>query len=193
VGNDPPGRNSNPLARLLLAPSGKSHEEITFMNPMMIVAILVISAVPVCAQGQQPSAVKLRADAQNVVKIISGDKLKTQTYCEIAELSDQIDQEEDPTKAEELSQKRDQLERKLGSEFVALVGGLKDIDPNSQDGQEIGSILQELDKFCGISIGFATPFIAAGTRRLPTPAWEIWPSHGPWQVMAGNRLTSGID
>jgi hypothetical protein len=119
------------------------------MTLMLKVAILAISAVPMCAQAKQPSAVKLKADAQNVAKIISGDKLQTQTYCEIAELSDQIDQEEDPTKAEELSQKRDQLEGKLGPEFVALVGGLKDIDPNSQDGQEIGSILQELDKFCG--------------------------------------------
>ena len=83
------------------------------MNLMLVVAILAISAVPMYVQAQKPSAVKLRADAQNVVKIISGDKLQTQTYCEIAELSDQIDQEEDPTKAEELSQKRDQLEGKL--------------------------------------------------------------------------------
>jgi hypothetical protein len=41
--------------------------------------------VPVCAQAQQPSGAKLKADAQNVVKIISGDKAKTQTYCQIDE------------------------------------------------------------------------------------------------------------
>ena len=68
------------------------------MNLMLIVAILAISAVPMYAEAQKPSAVKLKADAQNVVKIISGDKLKTQTYCEIAELNDQIDQEEDRRK-----------------------------------------------------------------------------------------------
>ena len=119
------------------------------MNLMLIVAVLAIAAVPMYAEAQKPSAVKLKADAQNVVKIISGDKLKTQTYCEIAELNDQIDQEEDPAEAEKLSRTRDQLERQLGPEYVALVSGLKDIDPNSQGGQEAGSILEELDKLCG--------------------------------------------
>jgi hypothetical protein len=41
------------------------------------------------------------------------------------------------------------LEEKLGPEYVALLGGLKDIDPDSHDGQEIGSILAALDRFCG--------------------------------------------
>jgi hypothetical protein len=119
------------------------------MNRLLIIAILVISTVPLYAQGQTPNTAKLKADAQNVVKIISGDKLKTQTYCEIAELSDQIDEEENPTKAEELSHRVNKLEEKLGPEYLALVGGLKDIDPNSQDAQEIGSILEALDRFCG--------------------------------------------
>jgi len=29
-----------------------------------------------------------------------------------------------------------------------LVGNLKDIDPNSQDAREIGSILEALDRLC---------------------------------------------
>ncbi len=87
------------------------------MNRLLIIAILVISTVPLYAQGQRPNTAKLKADAQNVVKIISGDKLKTQTYCEIAELSDQIDEEENPTKAEELSHKVNKLEEKLGPEY----------------------------------------------------------------------------
>jgi hypothetical protein len=120
-----------------------------FMNRLLIIAILVISTVPLYAQGQTPNTAKLKAEAQNVVKIISGDKPKTQTYCEIAELSDQIDEEENPTKAKELSHKVNKLEEKLGPEYLALVGGLKDIDPNSQDAQEIGSILEALDRFCG--------------------------------------------
>jgi hypothetical protein len=119
------------------------------MNVILIVAILAISAVPMYAEAQKPSAVKLKAHAQNVVESIGGDKVKIQTYCEIAELNDQIDQEEDPAEAEKLSQTRDQLEKQLGPEYVALVSGLKDIDPNSQGGQEVGSILEELDKLCG--------------------------------------------
>ena len=56
------------------------------MNLMSRVAILAISAVPMYAQDQQSGMVKLKADAQNVVKIIRGDKLKTQIYCEILDL-----------------------------------------------------------------------------------------------------------
>ena len=121
------------------------------MNIMVMVAILVISAMPAYAQGQQQSSVKLKEDAQSVVKIISGDKSKMQTYCEIAGLGDQVDQavqEQDTKKAEELSQKMNELGEKLGPEFVALADGLKNMDPNSQDGQEIGSIILKLDEFC---------------------------------------------
>ena len=41
------------------------------MNVKLIVAILVIAAAPVCAQAQKPKVTK--ADAQKVLKIISGD------------------------------------------------------------------------------------------------------------------------
>ena len=39
----------------------------------------------------------------------------------------------------------DELGKKLGPEYVALMVGLEEIDPESQDGQEIGSTL---DKLC---------------------------------------------
>ena len=48
----------------------------------LIVAALVIAAVPVCAQAQPTPLTK--ADAQNVFKIIGGDKAKTQTFCDMA-------------------------------------------------------------------------------------------------------------
>jgi hypothetical protein len=66
------------------------------MNLKLIVAILVIAAVPVCAQAQPPSiATVTKADAQNVLKIISGDKAKTHTYCDIVKLGDQIEEAEE--------------------------------------------------------------------------------------------------
>jgi len=116
----------------------------------LIIAILAIATAPVCAQAQQSSTAKLKADAQNVVKIISGDKGKTQTYCQITHLSDQLDETEEKEKAEELSQKITVLAGTLGPEYVALVHSLQDadIDPKSQDAQEIGSILIALDKLC---------------------------------------------
>ncbi len=45
------------------------------MNLKLIVAILAIAVVSVCAQAQQPSGAKVKADVQNVVKIISGDNV----------------------------------------------------------------------------------------------------------------------
>ena len=48
------------------------------MNLRLIVTILVVAAVPLCAQAQKQSAAKVtKRDAQKVVRIISGDKAKT--------------------------------------------------------------------------------------------------------------------
>jgi hypothetical protein len=40
------------------------------------------------------------------------------------------------------------LKKKLGLEFVALVDGVRDVDPDSPDGQEIASIIESLDESC---------------------------------------------
>jgi hypothetical protein len=120
------------------------------MNRKLIVAILVIAAVPVCAQAQKPSAVT-KADAQKVLNIISGDKAKTQTYCDMTKLGEQIEQaneKKDNKMVNELSQKLVALGEKLGSEYVDLMDGLEDINPNSQVGQEIESVLLGLDRLC---------------------------------------------
>jgi len=122
------------------------------MNRLLIVTTLVIFTVPTYAHAQEPNAAILKAEAQKVVSLISGDKLKTQTYCEIGDLSEQLNQAEedkDGQKVGDLSQKISKLEEKLGTEYTALVRNLKDIDPNSRDGQEIDSIIEELDAFCG--------------------------------------------
>jgi len=75
-----------------------------------------------------------------------------QTYCELIAISDQIGQaneEEDTKKAEELSNKADELEKTLGPEFVALAGELNKLEPNSEEAKEIGLILDKLDELCG--------------------------------------------
>jgi len=122
------------------------------MNRLLTLAILAISTVPLYAQGQQPDAAKLKADARKVVDIISADKAKIQTYCQFANLSDAMAEaihEQDTTKAKELSEKANELEKNLGPEFAALADELKNMDPNSQGGQEVGAILDRLDEFCG--------------------------------------------
>jgi hypothetical protein len=73
---------------------------------------------------------------------------KSQTYCKIVELKDQIDEKEDPIEARKLTRKRDKLEEKLGRKYVAFVARLMHIDKDSRDYREIASILERLDKLC---------------------------------------------
>ncbi|HVI13099.1 MAG TPA: hypothetical protein VM822_09545 [Pseudolabrys sp.] len=134
------------MARLLL---GKLASYGDIMSRPLIVALLLISTAPVYAQDQQPDAAKLKMDAQKVVSIISHDKLKTQTYCQILELSDQIDQDENPANTDELAQKIDNLEGKLGPEFMTLAHDVSNMDPGSPDAQDIHAIIESLDGLCG--------------------------------------------
>jgi hypothetical protein len=122
------------------------------MNRLLIVAILAICTIPLYAQGQQTNVAKLKADARRVVGIIGGDKAKTQAYCQIADLSEQLvraDQEKDSKKAKALYKKIVELDKKLGPEFVALIDIVKDLDLNSPDGREIASIIASLGESCG--------------------------------------------
>jgi ABC-type transporter Mla subunit MlaD len=122
------------------------------LTGLLIVAILVISTAPLYAQRQQQNVTKLKADARNLVGIIGSDKTKTQTYCQIGELSEQLDQavqEEDIKKAKALVEKIAELNKKMGPEFAALIDIEKHVDLNSRDGQEIASIVASLGESCG--------------------------------------------
>ena len=121
------------------------------MNRLLIIGILVVSMVPLYADAQQPNTAKLKADAQKVVSIIRADKAKTQVYCEINDLGEQIgeaDQKREDIKVEALSRQVTELEKKLGPEYSALVNDLNNVDPNSLEGREINSILAPLDDSC---------------------------------------------
>jgi hypothetical protein len=134
------------------------------MSLKSILAALAIAALPVCAQAQPaqpkqqppqqqpPAAPKpTKASAQKVIQIVSADKAKTKLYCDIAALSDQIDaasQKKDEKKLDELSQKADAMGEKIGPEYIALMDGLQDMDPESKEGKEIGDMLEALDKLC---------------------------------------------
>ena len=91
------------------------------------------------------------AVAQKVVKTISGDNAKTQTYCDIGKLGDQIQEAEkknDMNKIDELNSKMGGLATNLGPEYVELMSGLEDMDPNSKEAKDIGVALEGLDKLC---------------------------------------------
>jgi hypothetical protein len=116
----------------------------------LLIAILLISTAPLYAQGQEQNVAKLKADARNVVGIIGSDKTKTQTYCQILDLTglDRANQEKDSKKTRALSQKVYEVQKQLGPEFVALIKGLNRINLNSRDGREILSIIGTLDQSC---------------------------------------------
>ena len=118
------------------------------MNLKLIVAILVIAAVPVFAQAQKPSAaIVTHADARKVLEIIKGDKAKTQTYCDMVKLGHQM-AAADEKKADELNQKMGELQKKLGPEYAALMDGFQDIDLGSEVGREMSSMFAALDGLC---------------------------------------------
>src|SRR6516225_9024833 len=122
------------------------------LNALLIVAILAICTVPLYAQRQQENVAKLKADARNLVGIIGSDKTKTQTYCQIEDLSEQLIQavqEKDIKKAKALERKIAELNKKMGREFVALIDIEKHVDLDSPDGQEIASIVASLGESCG--------------------------------------------
>lgn len=130
------------------------------MKLKLLVAVAVMATLPLCAQAQQPKAQQMQqpkapkitnADAQRVVKIISGDKAKTQAYCEAAKLGDQIaaaEQKKDTKAADALVQKSDALAQKIGPEYVALMEGMGDLDEKSKEGQAIATTIEGLDKLC---------------------------------------------
>ena len=138
------------------------------MKLKLIITALVVAAMPMYAQAQSPNPPKPSkpakaapavpaapvskvAAAQKVVKTISGDKTKTETYCDIGKLSQQVEeagQKNDMKKIDELNSKMGELATKLGPDYVALIGGLDDIDPDSKEGQDISSALGGLDKLC---------------------------------------------
>jgi len=121
------------------------------MNQLLFLALFLIASTPLLAQDPQPDAAELKADAQKVVTIISSDKAKTQTFCQMGILGNQIDEaikKQDTKKANELAQKLTELERNLGSEYLALVESLRSMDLTSKDGQEIMSTFDKLDESC---------------------------------------------
>jgi hypothetical protein len=119
------------------------------MDRLLIFGSLFITMLPLYAQGQQPDMAKLKADAQKVVSVINGDKVKTEAFCQMRTLGEQIDQvtrDNDTKQSEALIQKINDFEKRLGTEYLALIDGLNEADPNSKDVQDILSMFGRLDE-----------------------------------------------
>ena len=122
------------------------------MNRKFIVAILLVVAVPVYAQAQNPITARVsKGDAQKVVTTISSDKVKTQAYCDIQKLAEQMaeaHQKKDSKTVIGLFQKIETLEKTLGPEYVALIDGVQDIAENDQLRAEFLSAFGALARLC---------------------------------------------
>jgi len=122
------------------------------MNVKVVVATLLTTAVSVCAQAQSPSAPKVnKGDAQKVVTIIGADKAKTQTFCDMKKLTEQVEEasaKKDGKTVNELSQKIETLEKTLGPEYLALIEGFEGIAKDDQLGEEFESAISALDRLC---------------------------------------------
>ena len=123
---------------------------------LKLVAAMSALAIPALAHAQQsgpqPNAPKpTRADVQNVVQIVTSDKVKTQAYCDLTKLEDRvkaIQQNTDTKTVETFIKQAEALVDKLGPEYFKLMDGLEQVDPESSEAKEFMSILSELDKRC---------------------------------------------
>jgi hypothetical protein len=127
------------------------------MNLKHLVAVAIFATVPVVAHAQkdtpndaQPSK-PTTEDAQKLVRTISGDKDKLKAYCEIGKLDEQLDKAEekgDVKEFEALVARRDTLEQQLGPDYIRIVDGLGDVEPNSAEGQKFTAVFEPLHKQC---------------------------------------------
>ena len=121
---------------------------------LKLLAAIFALAIPALAHAQQsgPQPTKpTKADAQNVVQIITSDKVKTQAYCDIGKLFDQIQvakENNDSDTIQALGKQVLPLVDKLGPEYVKVIEGIDQVDLTSSEGEELLSILSELDKRC---------------------------------------------
>ena len=109
---------------------------------LKLVAAISALAVPALAHAQQSGPQSnvpkpTKADAQNVVQIITSDKVKTQAYCDLTKFEGQVkalQQNADSKTVETLTKQ--------------AMDGLEQVDPKSSEAKEFMSILSELDKRC---------------------------------------------
>src|SRR5262249_51150842 len=107
---------------------------------------------PVYAQAQNLSTAKLsKGDAQKVATAISSDKVKTQAYCDMQKLADQMEEARKNNNSKiinELSQKAEALAKTLGPEYRVLIDGLQDVAKDEQLDDEFLSAFHALDSLC---------------------------------------------
>jgi hypothetical protein len=114
------------------------------MNCKPLVAICVVATLPSLALAEKPS----KAEVVKVVQTIMADKAKVKIYCDQAKLVQQALDEEDAKKRQEVDEQIEATNRKLGPEYVKVMDGMQEIDPDSAEGTDLYSAWDPLDKMC---------------------------------------------
>ncbi len=126
------------------------------MRLKLALAISAVAVMPVLAQAQQGSPpqnvpMPTRAEVQKVVQMVSSDKTKTQQYCELGKVNQQLalaDEKHDAKALETLGKRADDLVHKIGPDFVKFMDALDEVDENSTQGKELVAAVETLDKLC---------------------------------------------
>jgi hypothetical protein len=122
------------------------------MNLKLIIAVSALAAMPVVAHAQQGGGKPpTKADAQKVVNMIKADKARLDTYCQISKLGDQAQaaaQKKDQKKMDDLNKQADALGQKIGPDYVKLMAGMDDVNPDSKEGKDLVAVLDSLDAMC---------------------------------------------
>lgn len=124
------------------------------------VAATVVVAVPFAAFAQEPNSNAQPwkpsiEDAQKLVETISGDKDRLKLYCELGKLHEEIEKAEEENNTTDakaldgLLGKIASLEEQVGPDYIRVMDGLGEVDPNSDEGQKFAAIFEPLQKQCG--------------------------------------------
>ena len=126
------------------------------MNLKIVLAVSLFAAVPMIAYAQNNDSAEKApkptpADAQKLAQMISSDKAKLKAYCDMGKLQEQMeqaDQKKDDKALEALSAKLDSLTQQIGPEYVKVMEGLEEIDPDSAEGKRFDAVFDSLTKQC---------------------------------------------
>ena len=126
------------------------------MNPKLVMAVSLFAAVPTIAYAQKDSPVAEASkptveDAQKLVQTISSNPAKLKVYCDMGKLQEQMEQanqKKDNKAIEALSAKADSLVQQIGPEYVKMMEGLDEVDPDSDEGKQFAAVFDPLDKQC---------------------------------------------